>query len=112
MLNKTKSVARSITSLSSPERRALFDNAKTRLKKKGLHIKVAPSPVSFGRILIIIPKKVGNAVVRNKLRRRIRNCFYANKLYEQKLDVLIFLSQEAAQLSYQDIESLLIESIR
>ena len=112
MLNKTKSVARSITSLSSQERRSLFAKARTRLRKKGFHLKVTPSPIDFGRILIVTPKKVGNAVVRNKLRRQIRNCFYANKLYERKLDVLLFLSSEAAQLSYQEIESLLNESIQ
>lgn len=111
MSNKTKSVARSITSISAQDRRALFDNATTRLKKKGLHIKGAPSPTSYGRMLIIIPKKVGNAVVRNKLRRRLRNAFYSNKLHERKIDLLLFVDKQVTQNSYQDLEALLIEAI-
>jgi len=46
---------------------------------------------SFGKILIIIPGKTGNAIKRNKIRRQIKAIFYEEKLFE-KPDILVIFN--------------------
>jgi ribonuclease P protein component len=57
-----------------------------------------------GKILIIIPKRVGNACQRNRLRRKIREIFYAKHFFEKKAVSVLLVYSEAKLLTSDQIE--------
>ena len=42
----------------------------------------------YAKILIVTPKKIGSAPVRNLLKRRLKSIFYEEKLYERPTPTL------------------------
>lgn len=106
-MDKKTSLGRAITLFSPAEIKALFLNARTVLKEKGLELRRATTTHPHGRILIVVPKKVGSAPERNLIRRRIKAIFYQEKLYQQIVDTIIFVSRNATNLSYQELKVLL-----
>jgi ribonuclease P protein component len=49
----------------------------------------APAQQAKGRILLVVPKNFGNAPKRNQLKRRLKDIFILNKLFEYSFDVSI-----------------------
>lgn len=111
MNQKTNSPARRITQFLRAEIRTLFRSAKPRIKEHGLDIRLASKSNQVGRILIVIPRSVGSAVTRNKIRRRIKNIFYQKKLFALPYDWLVFVSKPAADLSFAQLEALLLKAL-
>jgi ribonuclease P protein component len=74
-----------------------------RARSDGLTLHLAPRAES-GRLGLAIPKSVGSAVVRNRLRRRLRAAARACELTSQA-DVVLGADQRAGGLSYQELES-------
>jgi ribonuclease P protein component len=83
------------------------------LSRKGKRINapnflIITRPNSRGetRLGITVSGKVGNAVVRNRVKRLIRECFrqYRNRIMPSK-DVLIIARKGAANLSFTQVES-------
>jgi ribonuclease P protein component len=72
-------------------------------------VKLKKSNESPGKLLIIIPRKTGKAVARNKLRRQIKAIFYEEKLYQKPGTFIVVVYKEAAELSFQEIRSFMIE---
>lgn len=67
----------------------------------------------YHRFGISVPKKVGNSVVRNKIKRQIKNIIDQNKNYNMELDYVIIVKKEIINLNYnemsQNLDSLLIK---
>ena len=62
---------------------------------------------------ISIPKKIGHAVVRNKLKRQLKNIIYNNeKDIQQGYNYVIIIKEEVLKLNYQDLEKELLYIIR
>jgi ribonuclease P protein component len=54
-----------------------------------------PNSLSHSRMAVVASKKVGNAVHRNKIRRRVRELFRRNKgLLKSPLDMLLIAKKE------------------
>lgn len=109
---KLQSLARALTQFSQEEIKALFQAARTVLREKGLEIRKAPTTNPFGRLLLVIPKKVGNAPKRNLIRRRIKSIFYQEKFYEKKYDFLCFVYPHATLLSFAELKELLVKALQ
>ena len=60
---------------------------------------------------ITIPKKVGNAVIRNKLKRQIKNIIMGNELYIQKNYNYVIIIK-ALDLIYQELSCELINTFK
>jgi ribonuclease P protein component len=56
----------------------------------------------YYRFGISIPKKVGNSVIRNKIKRQIKNIIDNNKLINKDLDYVIIVRKEIVNLNYED----------
>lgn len=103
-----KKLGNLLTSFSKREVQTLFDTARTIFRHKGLEIRITPKTLEYGRILIIIPRHVGSAVQRNLLRRRLKNIFYQNHLYQTGYDYIVLAKKSATTLSFSQIKELLI----
>ncbi len=98
--------ANKITLFNKKEIVALFKAAKLLVQDKNFDLKRAPSSQDFGKILIIIPKKVGTAPQRNRLRRRVKAIFYEAQLFKLPYDFVIFFKPNSANLSFQDLKDI------
>ncbi len=98
---------KSLSSFKKKEIQELFKTARTILVDHGLVIKGAPKQEPSARILIITPRKSGNAPERNRIRRRLKSIFYQHKLYEGPRDYLILISTPAMTLSFNQLEKII-----
>jgi ribonuclease P protein component len=95
-------------------RRADFD----RVFQHGRHnsarlmaVRSAPNQGPLTRFGYAVPKRVGNAVVRNTVRRRLREILRLLPLFEG-YDIVITVRQDAAQASFQTLRTELITLLR
>lgn len=103
---------RSLTSFTPREIRALFKEARTVLSSPFFVIRKAPAHQETGRLLIVIPRRVGNAVQRNKLRRRLREIFYTEEGYAKKSDFVFFAkAPEVAQKSFEELQEIMKKAL-
>lgn len=102
---------RALTQLSRLEIEQLFKKARTKFKKNGLEIRLAPRSLDYGRLLIVIPKKSGKAAQRNQIRRRIKSIFYEEKLFEMSFDWIIFVRKEGINLPFNVLKEILLSLV-
>ncbi len=100
------SIARRITAWSEGEIRRVLRRSRRVIRSADADVSVAGSSDEFGRILIIIPKKVGTAVVRNRIRRRIRSLFFEKKFFTQRLLWIVYVKPPLAEQSFTQLEQL------
>lgn len=104
-------IAREITKFKQNEIRVLFKKAQTVLKHTALHILATTTEQEISRVLLIIPKKVGNAPDRNKIRRRLKALFYEKQLYKDEYDYIIMVKKKAVSLSFEQLKKLLEQAV-
>lgn len=98
------SIARSITQFTKQEIDTLFKTARRVRQDQGVTILQSPRQSVIGRILIVIPRKIGNAPRRNKLRRQIKSIFYEKNLYQGDYDWVILLKPPAEHLTFGKLQ--------
>jgi len=88
-----RNIAKNLSTFTNTEVTEILKKAKRALKHPGLDILCHPSPsaLNHGRILVVTSRKVGPAVQRNLIRRRLKAIFYEEKLYEQKWDYICII---------------------
>lgn len=101
-------IARNITLFKKKEILELIKNSKLISQTPFCDLKRAKSIEPIGKILIIIPKKVGSAPKRNKIKRRIKAIFYQEKLFELPYNFVIFIKPTNQEISFEQLKSLLI----
>ena len=101
------SCARAITSFSPEERRKLFNTARNVIYHSGLDVRIAHTTNPLARILIVTPKRCGNAPQRNRIRRRLKALFYEEKLYQRSYDILVLCKKSGIDLTYQELRAFL-----
>lgn len=84
-----------MTRLSRTEVLSLLKNARMVCRHVGLDVRAAQRSADLGKILIIIPRKVGSAPERNLIRRRIKAVFYEERFFELPFDWVFFVKPEA-----------------
>jgi ribonuclease P protein component len=87
----------------------------SRYRGKYFNLIYLSNDLSFSRMAVIASKKVGDAVRRNKIKRRMRFLFRKNKgLLKSPLDIIITTKKETLEASWailQEEYSAAIESI-
>src|SRR4051794_37432617 len=96
--------ARQLSRFYKKEIDLLLSTARRKCRYQGLDIRLAPKGGECARILVITPRKSGNAPQRNKIRRRIKALFYEEKLYQGDQDWIIFVKKEAQQHDFQQLK--------
>ena len=107
-----KDVAKQLSKFHKKEINELFNKAQAVYKSKEFVILTAPCMLSFGKILLMASKKVGNAPTRNLLRRHSKAIFYQEKLFERKKDCILIFKKAATKLSFEDLKSILKKYIK
>ena len=81
-------------------------------KNKALVIYVLPNELGRYRFGFSVGKKIGNAVLRNKIKRQLRNIVYKHKKnYQKPCDYIIIVRNGYIGFTFQEIEDLYIELI-
>jgi len=105
-------VSRELSTFSEIEVKKLFREAKRVLRHPGLDLLCGPAAKDFGRILVITPRKVGKAVKRNLIRRRIKAIFYEEKLYEKGLDCIVIIKKKGINLPFKQLKDMLCSHVK
>ena len=80
---------------------------------KNKYFKIFYLPNNTALYGITIPKKVGNAVIRNKLKRQIKNIIMENEIKKQKnYNYVIIIKETALDLTYQELRCELINTFK
>lgn len=103
-------ITKNLSTFTNTEVTETLKKAKRALKHPGLDILCHPSPENLdrGRILIVTSRKVGPAVKRNLIRRRLKAIFYEEKLYEQKWDYICIIKKPGINLNFKQLKDILI----
>ena len=89
------------------EVRTVFAQGKRYSFDPGLTFIIAPCLGTRGRILVITPRKLGNAIERNTLRRRLKAAFFELGLSTSNYDCLVLARRKAVALPFQQLADLL-----
>jgi len=106
-----KDVAKQISKFKRKEIDLLFQHGQAVYKSKELVILTAPCILSFGRVLLITSRKVGNAPERNLLRRQGRAIFYEEKFFALNKDCVIIFKSPATKLSFDQLKLIIKKSM-
>lgn len=81
-----------------------FRRARRAYQSIELDIRLAPQQYPpWGHLLIVTPRKVGNAPQRNLFRRRVKALFHELQLERSGFDIGIFAKPGAAKLSFEEL---------
>jgi len=70
-----------------------------------LTIKAAAHTAPPGKLILIVPKKIGSAPVRNRIRRRLRELFRTSSIGQQ-YHLVIFVKRPFDDISYTQLKEL------
>lgn len=88
-----------------------FDKAfklKNQIKSKYYYIYISPNNEENYRFGICVSKKIGNAVTRNKIKRRIKDIIDKSKLQFLNKDYIIVLKKSVKDAQYLELKEDLI----
>ena len=89
-----------------PEITKLFSQARRVYKSRELDILSHPKTKEYARLLIINPKKIGNAPQRNKVKRRLRALFHENDLFNKSHDMVIIVKKDGVELPFDILKKI------
>lgn len=75
---------------------------KTSLANQSFIIYYTKNDISHIRVGISVSKKLGNAVVRNKIKRQVRSLVNETFNFEDNIDFIIIVRNKYLQLSYEE----------
>ena len=81
-------------------------------KKRTKYLFIASVDANEFKLGISIPKKLGNAVFRNKNKRRIKNIIQQIKPYDLKKHMVIIVKKEFTELSFEDMRNTLTKELK
>lgn len=83
-----------------------------RYKGKYFNLVYFPNNLDFSRMAVIVSKKIGNAVSRNKIKRWMRDLFRRNKgLLKDHFDILIVVKRDIQEASWSSLHESYIIAI-
>ncbi len=84
-----------------------------RCSGSGLTVRVLPNGLSYSRLGLMIGKKAGNAVTRNRVRRILREYFRLETCgLDSHLDIVVTAYKPMVRVSNQDIRTIFSELLK
>ena len=105
--------ASSLTKFSKTEIELLFSSIKLKYRKLGLEILLAPISLDYGRMLICVARRFGNAPDRNLFKRRLRSIFYEEQLFKKEFDwVFVVKSKAGLKLDFNSLKNTIYDALQ
>ena len=102
-------ISKQLSKFSKKELDYFFNVAKSPKKNQAFTFLTAPAQAQFGKILIVISAKYGNAPQRNLLRRRLKAIFWEEKLYEKQIDFAVIARPAGKSYDFDQLKKVLLE---
>jgi len=84
----------------------------SRYRGKGFTLVYLSNDLNYSRMAVVASKKVGNAVVRNRIKRRFRALFRTNKsLLQGSFDLVIITDRRIGNTSWSEVQKEFIKAI-
>ena len=84
-----------------------------RYRGKYFNLVYHSSDLNFSRMAVVASKKIGNAIVRNKVKRWMRTLFRRNKnMIGNSLDIIIIIKQSIWEVSWVKLQEDYLDAIR
>ena len=75
-----------------------------RYRGRHFHLVFHANTFGFPRMAVVVSRKVGNAVERNRIKRRVRTLFRRNKaLFTRPMDIILIAKKEILDLSWPEL---------
>jgi len=103
-------IAGKLSKFSQKEITELFKQARAIARNRYFNLLIIPQSKEFGRMLLVVPRRVGTSPERNKLKRRLRSIFYEEQLFEHGHDCIIIFKKAATALSFEKLKQLILEA--
>lgn len=100
--------SKKISSFSRTEISDAFKQARLKVRYSGLKLLVAPSDQKHGKLLLITPRRSGNAPTRNLFRRRMKAIFKENNLLEKNVVLIAIVDSNGIALSFKKLQQLVL----
>jgi len=85
----------------------------SRFRGKYFNLVFLSNDLDFSRMAVVASKKVGNAVTRNKVKRRMRTLFRRNKeLFDCSWDLVIIIKQKIKYISWHNLRNDYFDAIK
>lgn len=107
-MNRSK-ISKNLSKFSKKELDSFFRHATRVFKSQAFTILTSPAYEEFSKVLLVVPKKYGNAPARNLIKRRLKNIFWQEKLYEQPNNVAFIIRPDAKKLSFQELKEICLK---
>ncbi|MBA2306530.1 ribonuclease P protein component [Candidatus Dependentiae bacterium] len=108
---KTVPTPRAVSSFTAREIAYLLKRARLIFTNPYFSIKTSPHSSLYSKILVIASKKMGNAPMRNLIKRRLKSLFYEEKLFTNPFDVVVYCKKGAEHLPYSDLITLISDTL-
>lgn len=84
-----------------------------RYRGKYFNLIYLSSAAKFSRMAVVVSKKTGNAVERNKIKRWMKNLFRRNKeLFIKPLDIIIIAKKEICETTWPHVQQEYLAAIK
>lgn len=90
----------------------LLKDSDRKLKGKYVIIISRENGLGFARLLVVVSSKVGNAVMRNRIKRIIREVFRKRIKSNGGYDFMIIARKTAQKIGYFEIESDILKTLK
>ena len=85
----------------------------SRYRGKGFILIYLSNKLQFSRMAVVASKKVGNAVVRNRIKRRFRALFRTNKnLLQGSYDLVVITEKHIGEIAWSEVSKAFIKAIK
>lgn len=95
------------SSFSQQEAALFFRHARRILRHPAFDILIAPRIAQTPKLMVVTPRRIGNAPDRNKARRRIKALFHEVQPLSDQYDCALVLKKPAIKLSYAELVTLI-----
>ncbi|BDC34679.1 hypothetical protein Noda2021_06370 [Candidatus Dependentiae bacterium Noda2021] len=104
-------VSQSLSTFSQHEIARFFKSSRRVYKGPSFDILCLPQSKSHGRLIVVTPRKIGNAPARNKIRRQLKAIYFTNRFYELPVDCMIIIKKLPVSHESSEIISLLSSAL-